>query len=157
MCVLVGTACSVRHEDPGPTPLLNGIQSRISPDEARRAFNAGEKWHVLDDWSRDKNDTRPPAQIVRVMIEPYADLGVSGAMMLWFFNGQLTSATFFTEDIDRYLQALRDERGVVLRMKAEAHVPPGTVISAGVNATGQSFVTWEDAVATGARRRATGS
>jgi hypothetical protein len=151
---LLLSACTGGNVNIRPTALLGGVMSGITPDEARRAFSAEDRWQILDEWSRSGSDGRPAVRILRVWIEPYTDLGVEGALMLSFLNNELASATFFPKDPDEYFLALRRERGLKLAQESVLHPQPGTTVRRGVNATKHTYVVWEDTAAAEVMRRA---
>lgn len=146
-------ACS--GGDPGPARLIGDSVSRIDPEAAKRQFGRDGAWRVIDDWRGDPRAGRPSAHILRVWVEPYSDLGRSGALMLVFFNDHLESSTFFPTDMTQYLSDLRVQRGLKLSRGVAQRIAPGTRVYAGKNATGQAYVTWEDGALADQRRRAT--
>jgi hypothetical protein len=151
VCVVVACVSS----DSGPTGLIAGSVSRVNPETAKKEFVQEGTWRVLDDWHSEPREGREPVHILRLLLEPYEDLGNSGTLMLSFFNEKLDSATFFPKDMEQYLSSLRTRRGITLSKGVKHRMAPGTRVFIGVNATGQAYVTWEDGALVDQRRRVT--
>jgi hypothetical protein len=120
--------------------LMNGFESYASRDEVMAKLNRGDAVKSVEQSSKHKSG-QPPYQIYSARL-PYEDRKEPGELLITFFNNRLMQMSFYPENLDRYLAALRSS-GIELRTGSE--VKNGhTAIWIGQDFDNKNYVGWAD-------------
>lgn len=88
-------------------PLMANFESYISPAEARTRLPTNVVVAVADESKLVPGDPRPRFDWLELRVSGYRHLGLSGELVLRFFNERLVSTWFYPDSYDSYLKALR--------------------------------------------------
>lgn len=143
LAILSSAACrkSDKHE---PSKLITPLYSGQSLQAVQRElkWEAGS-WDVLNDRRPLSGDTRPPFRILEISKKNWSHHGVSGELVLTFYNDRLMTAQFYPVDLEQYKSVLaRDE--IVFSAEGDAKIEPATRVWIGKDRDGRSYVGWID-------------
>ncbi len=79
-----------------------------------RLEGAGRAVSILHHQKDDRTDSRRRIDLLEFEVKDYQHLGYEGDLVLQFFNDRLLLAEFLPQDVDGYIDALR-EKGVDIR------------------------------------------
>lgn len=127
-CILC-TGC----KNSGPTPLINGVNSRQNPEQVKRIFGSKRKWRVTDG-SRN---------FLVLSTSSYSHLGVKGKLEISFFQDQLMATTFYPTDFTKYKNLLGQHLKINFN-KTSGTIVGGTRIFLGGHPASGRFVQWAD-------------
>lgn len=126
------------------TKLINGIESYQSIDEFKGFLNRSLlQWEVCE-VSQPSSKGRPPFDLYTIKIKSYSHLGFSGEVYIDFFNNRLSGITFYSSDVEKYFEALKNSAGIKLDDKQEAKLPPYTYVRLAVDYRGKKYIGWSD-------------
>lgn len=148
------SACAGSRAEPdrGPTPLLDAVQSRLTPEAVRAILRVDVSWRKFDEWTTHKKGVEPGIRVVRFLVEPYDDLGNEGKLELWFVDNQLMSMAFTPRDWTEYIRVLVANRGLNPD-RGDIKVGSTRVFAAGDALANDRYVRWEDAALASRYRR----
>ena len=119
--------------------LFPGFESYASREEVMPKI-ARAQINLVEESKRDK-DSQPPYRIHAVKL-PYEHLQNRGELLLTFFNNRLMQTSFYPDDLDRYLAALRSSR---IELHTGSEVKNGhTAIWIGKDFDNKNYVGWAD-------------
>jgi len=146
VCVLITVLCGCSEsQPPTPSPLVSGLNSYLSYQEARNRLGVGTSgWEIVEDSKTDKEDRRPPYHLLVIGSRIFADLDEVGEIRLYFFNDRLMSVVFSPREPERYLRKLAIQRGIDLVGAQEVKIPPATLITRVKPLSGRIFLRFED-------------
>jgi hypothetical protein len=125
------------------TKLINGIESYQSVDEFRNSLSRGSfQWEESEDKPSPKG--RPPYNIHVITIKSFSHLGLTGELVVTFFNNRLMATTFYPLDAVKYVAAV--EKKVVLRLSEnkKAKLLPHTCVRVAEDYNNRVYVDWSD-------------
>lgn len=142
LCTIACTRDSESYTDrQHPVALMGQFPSYCSEEELTRRFTGAPLRTVVRE-NLARSATVPAFTLVELTAAPYTHLGFSGGLMFEFLNDRLASVSFFTQDLDGYVAALK-RNGVDVRSALTAGVNP--VIVARADQQGRRYVRWQDA------------
>lgn len=128
MILSMGISCGRASKG---TPLLAGLVSYMTPEEARSALGqSAAQWKVLQQHERNRH------KYLVVQFDHFKDNEVEGTLVMDFYDEQLCQVSFYPSDVTRYRANFEKATGIrfstdeaaelpKLRMK----IPPRTEIS----------------------------
>ena len=120
--------------------LMNGFESYASRDEVMAKLNRRDAIKSVEQSSKHKG-AQPPYEIYSARL-PYEDLKEPGELLITFFNNRLMQMSFYPEDLDRYLAALKSS-GIELHIGSELK-NGHTAIWIGQDFDNKNYVGWAD-------------
>jgi hypothetical protein len=140
LTLVVAVAVLVPKEcDHGPTPLIDGIQSRLNVEQVGRDLQLlPEMWRVEQDWSRNG------AHVVVMKVFHFVDLGEPGHLYLHFFDNRLWRAVFYPDHPDQYIGKLEEKIGQSLAN--DIALSPGTELGRRADGSGRLYMEWTDEI-----------
>ena len=143
VCVCAAVLGACEGDDPEPTPLMGGIESRATPTVVQDRLGVSvDKWRIIEDGSLPPGDKRPRFAVKTVSILGFEDRELKGELVLRFFNDGLASAWFYPDDFARYRSQLA--RVNVLPESEKEKVSGRTLIREGEDYQGRRYIAWED-------------
>ena len=124
------------------TPLIEGFESYMLPDEAWSALPSGRRWREVERSSLATDDPRPRFDWLVVSVETFRHLGEDGELVLTFFNDRLMGTVFYADKPQAYVRALRGE-GIVPE-GGVATIRPFTVVRFRADLSHRPSVSWID-------------
>ena len=144
--LLVAVSLSwLRLSSPRSVELAAGLRSRQTVAEAQRELQTSQaEWSVIEDSSLPPDDPRPPFDITTVSLAPFEHLGVTGELVLEFFNDRLVSVRFYPEQPRRYLEVLAESEAIDLSDRRGPTSRGGATIEKARDHRGRTYVIWSD-------------
>lgn len=163
LAILVGTTGmgTFSGQSSTPSPLIDGLKSYLTPEQAKSHFGPDVSWVVVEDSNMStEKEVGPPFHRLTVSVENFSHLRFSGNLRLQFFNGRLAATIYYpSSGFDKYVAALVDTYKLRLKnvssgdkfwIYKEARIAPYTRILVTADDEmhrkygGRHFVTWED-------------
>lgn len=126
------------------TKLIDGIESYQTIDEFKGFLSRSSlQWEVSKD-SQSSPKGRPPFNMYTITIKNYSHLGLSGSLIVTFFNNRLLATTFYPSDFGKYIALLSKAEGITFDNNHEVKLPPQTRVRFATDHKGQNYVDWSD-------------
>lgn len=127
-----------------PVKLIGGIESYQSVNELKEYFTPkGLSWTVIENSPGPKSG-RPPFNIVKTSVKAYKSYGISGELVLKFFNNRLMTTTFYPLEYDAYMEQLDRENHIKFGNVDEVNIAAYTNVMRGLDFKGRKYVVWVD-------------
>lgn len=145
-------ACrTVRVAEGPPTPLIDGLTSFQTPDQAEQALPSELRpWSVVENVNREGPQGAPPFRKLIVRVGAFSHQGQSGELLLQFHNERLMETVFYPQKPEAYLASLK-QAGFKFTGLQEPTTPvqplqpsPYTKITISRDAKGRLYISWID-------------
>jgi hypothetical protein len=128
-----------------PTKLMPPLYSGYSLQKVQRELNLKPgDWDVMEDRRPLISDQRPPFRMFTISRKGFAKFGVSGELVMTFYNDRLMTTLFYPTELETLRMALAREAGVSLTPQGDARIEPATRVWIGKDRDGRSYVGWID-------------
>ena len=152
MALGVGGGCRVVRSASGPpVPMIGGLRSFQTPEEAKRVLSAAAlQWSVLEDGAEGGKEI--PFRRLSLEVRGFVSQEVSGDLILQFLNDRLMRVMFYPVDPDRYLTQIQNH-GMTVRNTSnepgalelrESDQPANLQILLITDHEGKHYVAWTD-------------
>lgn len=149
-CLISGSGChdngasvSFVKVESERTKLIDGIESYQGIQEVKGFLAQNSiRWNESEDKPSPKG--RPPYNVHVITLNNYAHLGVSGELVITFFNNRLAATTFYPLDVEKYVAAVTNKELVQLKLNKEVTLPPYTRLRFAIDYKKRTYVDWSD-------------
>jgi len=149
-------ACGKKPANPGepeppkaePTRLFKPAMSYWNFERTRREMGY-KAWETVEDRRPLVSDKRPPFRLLVIRVPEFKDHGVTGSLVLWFYNDRLMKTQFYVANIKDYLKVAADDQGVAIGNEGSGGISPHTKVWLGKDADGQTYLGMEDEILKG--------
>jgi hypothetical protein len=150
MMVAVLLACAKKSADanlpkPEPTPLFKPAMSYSNFEKTRRELGYNN-WETMEDRKPLVSDRRPPFRLLVIRVPEFNNHGVTGSLVLWFYNDRLMRTQFYVPNIKEYLNVAAADQQVSLANDLTGGIPPHTRVWVGKEGDGKSYLGMQDEI-----------
>ena len=146
--VAVLLACGKKSSDlpkPEPTPLFKPAMSYWNFEKTRRELGYS-RWDTVEDRQPLVSDRRPPFRLLVIRVPELSSHGVSGRLVLWFFNDRLMRTQYYVPNIKEYLDVAAADQQISLANDMTGGIPPHTRVWVGKEGDGKSYLGMQDEI-----------
>lgn len=128
-----------------PTKLIPPLYSGYSLEKVQHELNlkTGD-WEVIEDRRPLVSDKRPPFQILSIAHKGLQSFGVSGELVMTFYNDRLMTTLFYPDELNALRRALAREASINFTAQGDAQIEPSTKVWIGKDHDGRSYIGWID-------------
>lgn len=142
--MVISLGCT-KEVDQESTELFSVFRSNTGLSKAEEFIKSiGLNWNIEEELEIPEKDGAQAVKVMRVKVEEYNDAGVSGILLLSFFDGRIVSALFEPDDWEKYKPVLKYTFGKEPEIGDEIRLPIRTVVAIQKNHRNKMFVSWTD-------------
>ena len=130
---------------PDPTPLFKPAMSYWNFERTRREMGY-KTWEMVEDRRPLVSDKRPPFRLIVIRVPEFKDHGVTGSLVLWFYNDRLMKTQFYVPNMKDYLNVAGSDQRVSLGNEGSGGIPPHTKVWVGKEEDGRTYLGMEDQI-----------
>ena len=128
-----------------PSKLISPLYSGQSLQAVQRTLDwSAGSWDVLNDRRPLSSDKRPPFRVLEISKKNWTHHGVSGELVLLFYNDQLMASQFYPVDLEQYKGVLEGQDQITFSEDGDTKIPPATRVWIGKDAAGRRYIGWID-------------
>jgi hypothetical protein len=144
LAMLLSTGCRKEGEHE-PSKLISPLESgeSLQAVQSKLGWSAGT-WDVLNDRRPLSSDKRPPFRVLEISKKDWSHHGVSGELVLLFYNDSLMAAQFYPVDLEQYQSVLESQDQITFSGDGDTKIPPATRVWIGKDAAGRKYIGWID-------------
>lgn len=126
------------------TKLIDAFSSCMSSEECERLLSPAHKWNVVEDQRISPTAIRSQFDVLTVSIDSYTSLGLTGKLVLRFYNNRLISTWFYPSDFKEYTKKLSRQLGVQIIPGLQTTIGRCTELRCVTDHLNEVYVAWED-------------
>lgn len=130
---------------PEPTRLFKPAMSYWNFEKTRRELGY-KNWETIEDRQPLVSDKRPPFRLIVIRVPDFKDNGVTGSLVLWFYNDRLMKTQFYVPNIKEYVNAAGADQGISLSNDLSGGIAPHTKVWIGKDSDGKTYLGMEDEI-----------
>lgn len=144
MVIVHLTGCR-KEDEMKPTKLMPPLYSGYSLERVQRELELKPgDWAIREDRRPLTSDTRPPFRILTISHEGFVEYGVTGELVMTFYNDRLMTTLFYPANLGAVKASLAHQADLNFTPEGDARIQPTTRVWIGKDTQGRSYIGWID-------------